>query len=124
MPMQVYMLDPDTREVKVVVDHSDKNNGVAFTADGKTAYVYVGLNCVNSKSPLGCSYLRIILQDGYRLSGRVLGQQSDRSSHHVRLFLLSSYSIAMRHSYHYVDHLRLLTQQLQIRRRSQIRLLL
>lgn len=41
MPNQVYMLDPETQAVKVVADQFDKNNGIAFTGDGKTAYVYV-----------------------------------------------------------------------------------
>ncbi|KAJ7604640.1 calcium-dependent phosphotriesterase [Roridomyces roridus] len=39
MPNQVYRLDPDTRAVRVVATDFDKCNGIAFTGDGKTAYV-------------------------------------------------------------------------------------
>lgn len=39
LPAQVYRLDPDTGAVRVVADGFDKCNGVAFTKDGKTAYV-------------------------------------------------------------------------------------
>ncbi|KAF7419407.1 hypothetical protein PC9H_001997 [Pleurotus ostreatus] len=39
MPNQVYRLDPDTRAVRVVADGFDKCNGIAFTADGNTAYI-------------------------------------------------------------------------------------
>ncbi|KAF9463466.1 calcium-dependent phosphotriesterase [Collybia nuda] len=39
MPNQVYRLDPDTGAVRVVATDFDKCNGVAFTEDGKTAYV-------------------------------------------------------------------------------------
>lgn len=41
MTNQVYRLDPDTGVVRVVADGFDKPNGIAFTADGKTAYMYV-----------------------------------------------------------------------------------
>lgn len=47
------MLDPDTRAVKVVADQFDKNNGVAFSGDGKTAYVYVGIGFVVQKPRFG-----------------------------------------------------------------------
>lgn len=49
MPNQVYMLDPETQAVKVVADQFDKNNGIAFSGDGKTAYVYVD-SCLTSAS--------------------------------------------------------------------------
>ncbi|TFK32977.1 calcium-dependent phosphotriesterase [Crucibulum laeve] len=39
IPSQVYRLDPDTREVRVVADGFETPNGIAFTEDGKTAYV-------------------------------------------------------------------------------------
>ncbi len=41
MPSQVYRFDPDTGSVHVVADGFDKPNGVAFTKDGGTAYMYV-----------------------------------------------------------------------------------
>ncbi|KAF9465894.1 calcium-dependent phosphotriesterase [Collybia nuda] len=40
MPNQVYRFDPDTGAVRVVATDFDKCNGIAFTADGKTAYIY------------------------------------------------------------------------------------
>jgi gluconolactonase len=39
MPHQVYMLDPVTGALRVVADGFDKCNGIAFTEDGKTAYM-------------------------------------------------------------------------------------
>ncbi|KAJ7088639.1 D-lactonohydrolase-like protein [Mycena epipterygia] len=39
MPNQVYRLDPDTGTVRVVATDFDKCNGIAFTGDGKTAYI-------------------------------------------------------------------------------------
>ncbi|KAI0696584.1 calcium-dependent phosphotriesterase [Cytidiella melzeri] len=39
MPSQVYRFDPDTGVVRVVADGFDKPNGIAFTKDGKTAYI-------------------------------------------------------------------------------------
>ncbi|KAF8981866.1 calcium-dependent phosphotriesterase [Cyathus striatus] len=39
MPNQVYRFDPDTSAVRVVATDFDKCNGIAFTADGKTAYI-------------------------------------------------------------------------------------
>ncbi|PFH47566.1 hypothetical protein AMATHDRAFT_50207 [Amanita thiersii Skay4041] len=39
MVNQVYVFDPDTRVVRVAATDFDKPNGIAFTADGKTAYV-------------------------------------------------------------------------------------
>ncbi|TFK94522.1 D-lactonohydrolase-like protein [Polyporus arcularius HHB13444] len=39
LPNQVYRFDPDTGSVRVVADGFDKCNGLAFTRDGKTAYV-------------------------------------------------------------------------------------
>ncbi|KAJ6583029.1 calcium-dependent phosphotriesterase, partial [Mycena vulgaris] len=39
MPRQVYRLDPETGAVRVVATDFDKCNGIAFTGDGKTAYV-------------------------------------------------------------------------------------
>lgn len=41
MPNQVYRLDPDTGAVRVVATDFDKCNGIAFTGDGQTAYMYV-----------------------------------------------------------------------------------
>lgn len=41
MPSQVYRFDPDTGAVRVVADGFDKCNGIAFTADGETAYMSV-----------------------------------------------------------------------------------
>lgn len=43
MPNQVYRFDPDTGAVRVVATDFDKCNGIAFTADGKTAYMCVCL---------------------------------------------------------------------------------
>ncbi len=40
LPNQVYRFDPDTGSVRVVADGFDKCNGLAFTPDGKTAFVY------------------------------------------------------------------------------------
>ncbi|EKM60577.1 uncharacterized protein PHACADRAFT_246592 [Phanerochaete carnosa HHB-10118-sp] len=39
IPGQVYRLDPTTRRVKVVADGFDKPNGIAFSEDGKTAFI-------------------------------------------------------------------------------------
>ncbi|KAJ7220538.1 calcium-dependent phosphotriesterase [Mycena pura] len=39
MPSQVYRFDPDTGAVRVVATDFDKSNGIAFTGDGKTAYI-------------------------------------------------------------------------------------
>jgi gluconolactonase len=39
MPNQVYRFDPDTGTVRVVADGFDRPNGIAFTKDGKTAYM-------------------------------------------------------------------------------------
>ncbi|KAI0828494.1 D-lactonohydrolase-like protein [Trametes gibbosa] len=39
MPSQVYRLDPETRAVRVVADGFDRCNGIAFSKDGKTAFV-------------------------------------------------------------------------------------
>ncbi|KAF5354380.1 hypothetical protein D9758_010732 [Tetrapyrgos nigripes] len=39
LPSHVYMLDPETRAVRVVADGFDKPNGIAFSPDGKTAYI-------------------------------------------------------------------------------------
>jgi gluconolactonase len=39
MPNQVYRFDQDTSTVRVVADGFDRCNGLAFTGDGKTAYV-------------------------------------------------------------------------------------
>ncbi|KAK7050474.1 SGL domain-containing protein [Favolaschia claudopus] len=39
MPNQVYRLDPETGAVRVVAAEFDKCNGIAFTGDGKTAYI-------------------------------------------------------------------------------------
>ncbi|KAK0199834.1 D-lactonohydrolase-like protein [Desarmillaria ectypa] len=39
MPNQVYRFDPDTGVVRVVADGFDKCNGLAFSGDGKTAYI-------------------------------------------------------------------------------------
>ncbi|KAF4588058.1 hypothetical protein EYR38_010019 [Pleurotus pulmonarius] len=40
MPNQVYRFDPDTGGVRMVADRFVRPNGIAFTNDGKTAYVY------------------------------------------------------------------------------------
>ncbi|KAI0666479.1 D-lactonohydrolase-like protein [Trametes maxima] len=39
LPNQVYRLDPETRAVRVVADGFDKCNGIAFSRDGKTAFI-------------------------------------------------------------------------------------
>ena len=39
MPRQVYMFDPITGAVRVVADGFDECNGIAFTKDGKTAFM-------------------------------------------------------------------------------------
>ncbi|KAG6911028.1 hypothetical protein DXG01_005444 [Tephrocybe rancida] len=39
LPNQVYRFDPETGTVRVVATDFDKCNGIAFTADGKTAYI-------------------------------------------------------------------------------------
>jgi len=39
MPNQAYRFDPDTGVLRVIADGFDKPNGIAFTADGKTAYI-------------------------------------------------------------------------------------
>jgi gluconolactonase len=41
MPNQVYRFDQDKGTVRVVADGFDRCNGLAFTGDGKTAYVSV-----------------------------------------------------------------------------------
>ncbi|KAG0703616.1 hypothetical protein DFH29DRAFT_803193, partial [Suillus ampliporus] len=39
MREQVYRFDPSTGDVRVVADHNMHPNGIAFTPNGKTAYV-------------------------------------------------------------------------------------
>ncbi|TFK91302.1 D-lactonohydrolase-like protein [Polyporus arcularius HHB13444] len=39
LPNQVYRFDPDTGSVRVVADGFDRCNGIAFTPDGRTAFV-------------------------------------------------------------------------------------
>jgi len=39
MPNQVYRFDPDTGDVRVVADQFVRDNGLAFSADGNTAFV-------------------------------------------------------------------------------------
>ncbi|EIN05441.1 calcium-dependent phosphotriesterase [Punctularia strigosozonata HHB-11173 SS5] len=39
LPNQIYRFDPVTSAVRVVADGFDKCNGIAFTKDGKTAYI-------------------------------------------------------------------------------------
>ncbi|KAF8234530.1 D-lactonohydrolase-like protein [Tricholoma matsutake] len=39
LPSQVYIFDPMTSAVRVVATDFDKSNGIAFSGDGKTAYV-------------------------------------------------------------------------------------
>jgi gluconolactonase len=39
MPRQVYVFDPITGAVRVVADGFEQPNGIAFTKDGKTAYM-------------------------------------------------------------------------------------
>lgn len=39
LPNQVYVFDPDTGAVRVAAADFDKPNGLAFTQDGRTAYV-------------------------------------------------------------------------------------
>ncbi|CAK5274203.1 unnamed protein product [Mycena citricolor] len=39
LPSQVYVLDPTTRQVRVVATDFDKSNGIAFSGDGKTAFI-------------------------------------------------------------------------------------
>lgn len=41
MPNQVYRFDPSTGAVRVVATDFDKCNGIAFTPDGKTAFMCV-----------------------------------------------------------------------------------
>lgn len=41
LPNQVYMLDTKTGNLRVVADGFSKSNGLAFSPDGKTAYMYV-----------------------------------------------------------------------------------
>lgn len=47
MPNQIYRFDPDNGSVRVVADQFDRDNGLAFSADGKTAYVYVNFFVVS-----------------------------------------------------------------------------
>lgn len=39
LPSQVYRFDPSTGTVRVIATDFDKPNGIAFSADGKTAYI-------------------------------------------------------------------------------------
>ena len=39
LPSQVYRFDPSTGQVRVVADQFIHPNGIAFTSDGKTAFV-------------------------------------------------------------------------------------
>jgi len=39
LPIQVYRLDPDTGDLRVVADQFNKCNGIAFSPDGNTAFV-------------------------------------------------------------------------------------
>ena len=39
LPSQVYRFDPSTGQVRVVADQFIEPNGIAFTPDGKTAFV-------------------------------------------------------------------------------------
>jgi gluconolactonase len=43
MPNQIYRFDQDMGTVRVVADGFDRCNGLAFTGDGKTAYVLVAI---------------------------------------------------------------------------------
>jgi gluconolactonase len=43
MPNQVYRFDQDTGSVRVIADGFNRCNGLAFTGDGKTAYVSVAV---------------------------------------------------------------------------------
>jgi gluconolactonase len=43
-------LDPDTGAVRVVATDFDKCNGIAFTGDGKTAYMFVSIFFFSSPS--------------------------------------------------------------------------
>jgi sugar lactone lactonase YvrE len=40
----VYRFDPDTGDVRVVANGFIRSNGIAFTDDGKTAYMWVVLD--------------------------------------------------------------------------------
>lgn len=56
LPNQVYRLDPKTKAVRVVADGFDKCNGIAFSADGRTAYIadtgsHEGLKGVDETRP-------------------------------------------------------------------------
>ncbi|KAG6837406.1 hypothetical protein H0H93_010024 [Arthromyces matolae] len=44
LPNQVYRFDPDTGTVRVVATDFDRCNGIAFTADGRTAYIFEHIN--------------------------------------------------------------------------------
>lgn len=39
LPQQVYSFDPSTGRVRVVADQFVQPNGIAFTQDGRTAFV-------------------------------------------------------------------------------------
>lgn len=39
LPNQVYRFDPDTGSLRVVADGFDRCNGIAFSVDGKTAFM-------------------------------------------------------------------------------------
>ena len=41
LPNQVYRFDPQTGNVRVVADGFHRCNGIAFSANGKLAYMYV-----------------------------------------------------------------------------------
>ena len=62
MPNQVYRFDPDTGHVRVVTDVLMRPNGIAFSQNGKIAYVYVRHVAVNSQ-PTDASNLERISGD-------------------------------------------------------------
>jgi len=87
MPSQVYRFDPDTGAVKIVADGFDKCNGIAFSSDGKLAYMWVIF--------FPCSILRYLLTDinwQFRYWSRQwsIWKQSVGTSKHVSIHRLSS----------------------------------
>lgn len=58
---QVYRLDPDTGAVRVIATDFDKCNGIAFTGDGKTAYMFAPIFFLTLHLLLTCSRVELTL---------------------------------------------------------------
>jgi hypothetical protein len=85
MPNQVYRFDPVTGAVRVVADGFDRCNGIAFTKDGKTAYMCASPISAFINASRSSNFLFSLLeQSGHRCYRRLLREQWDGASDLVR----------------------------------------